>query len=87
VVDHDFRAGRRRTGAADNQLPWAMAVDRAIGALERRRDQGAAAQALGVAERRDVDVMTCPGCAKAGSIVVTITAATFFGCICTPAAP
>jgi hypothetical protein len=28
--------------------------------------------------------ITCPGWAKAGSVAVTITAATFFGCICTP---
>ncbi len=43
------------------RLPCAMRVDLAVGALQRRRDQRAAAQALGVGERRDVDVDRLPG--------------------------
>ena len=56
VVDLHLRAAGRGAGAADDEVALRHRVDLAVGALQRRRDQRAAAQALGVAERRDVDV-------------------------------
>ena len=56
VVDLHLRAAGRGAGAADDQVALRHRVDLAVGALQRRRDQRAAAQALGVGERRDVDV-------------------------------
>ena len=56
VVDLHLGAAGRGAGAADDQVALRQRVDLAVGALQRRRDQRAAAQALGVAHRRDVDV-------------------------------
>jgi hypothetical protein len=51
VVDLHLAATGRRTGAADDQVALRQRVDLAVGALQRRGDQRAAAQALGVADR------------------------------------
>ena len=56
--------------------PCADRVDLAVGAEQRRDQQRAALQALGVAQRRDGDVDPGALRAKAGRLAVTITAAT-----------
>jgi hypothetical protein len=67
--------------AADQHVALGHGVHLAVGALQRRHEQRAAAQAFRVTHRRDtVMSMVWPGWAKAGSEVVTITAATFFSC-------
>ena len=62
--------------AADRDRALADRVDVAVGAEQRRHQQRAALQALGVAERRDGDVDARALRAEGGRLAVTITAAT-----------
>ena len=87
MVDLHLGAGRR-CGPAPPMYEVALGhrVDLAVGTFQRRRDQRAAAQALGVGERGDVDVdRLAPAGRRAGSCAVTITVARFFSCMLVPA--
>ena len=65
--------------------PWPTRIDLAVGAEQRRDQQGAALQILGVAHGAETDTsMRVPGAAKAGRLAVTITAATFLVCMVWP---
>src|SRR5690606_36934779 len=56
-VDRDAGAAAAlRAHSRDHQVALRQRVDLAVGALERGQQQGAAAQALGVAQRGDGDV-------------------------------
>ena len=62
--------------AADRERALRDRIDVAVGAEQRRDQQRAALQALGVAERETVTSMRVPWVPKAGRLAVTITAAT-----------
>jgi hypothetical protein len=67
VVDLHLGAAGRGAGAADDQVALRQRVDLAVGAAQRRGDQGAAAQALGIASEDTLTSIVWPGCAKAGN--------------------
>ena len=60
VVDLHFAAASASTGAADDQVALGQRINFAIGAAQRRGNQGAALERLGVAHRRDADVNELP---------------------------
>src|SRR3989344_2001219 len=66
VVDGDLGATCGGASADHDHVALRERVDLAIGALERGGDQGAAAQRLGVAQRRDVDVQGLAGLGEGG---------------------
>ena len=64
--------------AADRQRALGHRIDLAVGAQHRGHQQGAAQQALGVAQRRDGDIdRAALGARRRGRVPVTMTAATF----------
>ena len=61
-------AGGIGTGTTDQQVALRDGIDLPVRAFERRHNQRAAAQALGVADGRDGDVNLLPGAGKGGQI-------------------
>jgi len=68
VVDLDLGAARGGAGAADHQVALGDRVDLAVGAAQRRGDQRAAAQALGIAHGRHDDVQRLAGLREGGEL-------------------
>src|SRR3546814_16938086 len=68
-VDHDLRAvGTLRAEPADREVALRHRVDLAIRAEQRGEDQRAAAQRLGLAHRRHVDVELLPRLGDGGKL-------------------
>ena len=81
VIDLHAGASRRGPRARHQQVALGDRVDLAVRAAQRREQQRAAAQALGIAQGRDGDVdLVCPRVANGGSVAVTMTAAMFLSC-------
>ena len=68
VVDLHLAAARRRPGATHHQVALGQCVDLAIGTAQRRGDEGAALERLGVAHGRHVHVQHLPRLRKRGQL-------------------
>jgi hypothetical protein len=66
MIHRHLGAGTGGAGADHRDIALGHGVDLAIGALHRGQDQGAALQALGVADRRHGDVDGLPGTREGG---------------------
>ncbi len=68
VVDLHLAATRRSAGTTDDQVALGQRVDLPVGATQSGRQQHAAAQALGVAGRGNVDIDALAGLGKSRKI-------------------